>query len=93
MRYSNENILLSEFSFKKTGNLITIISLVIIAFFVIYNIISKAKFNILSLFIILFISISGLSSLAISIGFSDKDYKITFALTFLACFAFNIVSL
>jgi uncharacterized SAM-binding protein YcdF (DUF218 family) len=93
VRYSNENILLSEFSFIKIGNLITIIALVIIAFFVIYNIVSKAKYNILSLYILLFISLSGLTSLAISIGFSDKDYKITFALTFLICYTFIIISL
>ncbi|MFA5405023.1 MAG: hypothetical protein WC358_08820, partial [Ignavibacteria bacterium] len=88
MRYSNQNILLSEFSLKKTGNLITLFFLIIIAFFIIYNIISKAKYNIFSLFILLFVSLSGLTSLAISIGFSDKDFKITFALTFLVCYAF-----
>lgn len=93
IRYSNQKILLSEFSPAKTGNLITIVSLLIIASFVIYNIVSKAKFNISSLYILLFISISGLASLAVSIGFSDKDYKLTFALTFLVCFAFVLISL
>ncbi len=93
VRYSNQKILFSEFSLVKTGNLLTIISLVIIASFIIYNIVSKAKFNVSSLYILLFISISGLVSLAVSIGFSDKDYKLTFALTFLVCFAFVLISL
>lgn len=93
VRYNNQSILLSQFSLTKTGNLITFISILIISFFIIYNIISKDKFHIFSLFILLFISISGLISLAISIGFSDKDYKLTFSLTFLLCYVFVMISL
>ena len=93
VRYSNQNILLSQFSLRKAGNIITVISLLIITFFVIYNLISGAKYHILSLFILMFISISGLVSLVISLFFTDKDYKVTFSLTFLLCFYYVLISL
>lgn len=93
VRYSNQNLLLSEFNITKTGNLITLISLLLISSFVVYNIISQAKFHVLSLLILIFISVAGLVSLAVSISFSDKDYKLTFSLTFLICYIYVIISL
>lgn len=93
IRYSNENILLSEFSLKKAGNIITIISLIIFTFFIFYNLFSKAKYHIFSLILLLIISLSGLVSLFISMIFSDKDYKVTFSLTFMLCFYFTLISL
>jgi vancomycin permeability regulator SanA len=93
VRYSNQNLLLSGFSLAKTGNLMTVISLVVIIFFIIYNIISKAKFHIPSLFILLCILLLGLIFLIISVGFSDKDYKITFSLIFFLCYIFLLISL
>jgi len=93
LRYSNQNLLLSGFSITKTGNLLTVISLLIISGFVVYNIISKSKFNLLSLSILLFILIAGLASLAISSAFSDKDYKVAFSLIFLSCYIYFIISI
>lgn len=93
LRYSNQNLSINGFSLAKTGNLLTIISLIIVTGFVIYNIFSKAKFKILSLFIILCILAAGLISLAISTTFSDKDYKIAFSLTFLVCYIYFIISI
>lgn len=93
LRYSNQNLSINGFSLAKTGNLLTILSLIIVTGFIIYNIFSKAKFKILSLFIILCILVAGLISLAISTTFSDKDYKIAFSLTFLVCFIYFIISI
>ena len=93
LRYSNQNLSINGFSLVKTGNLLTVISLVIVTGFIIYNIFSKAKFKVLSLFILLCILIAGLFSLAISTTFSDKDYKIAFSLTFLVCYIYFIISI
>jgi len=71
----------------------TFISLVIIISFIIYNIFSRAKFHIFSLLILICTSVFGLISLVISMGFTDKDYKIAFSLTFFLCYIFLLVSL
>lgn len=93
VRYNNQNILLSDFNLYRTGNILTLVFLLIMVFFLIYNIFSKARFHILSLFILLFISLSGLVLLVVSIGFSDKDIKIVFSLIFLVCYTFVLISL
>jgi vancomycin permeability regulator SanA len=71
----------------------TAIFSVIIISFLIYNIFSKAKFHILSIFILLCILTSGLVSLVISMVFTDKDYKIVFSLTFLLCYVYVLISI
>jgi hypothetical protein len=93
LRYSNQNLLLSGFSIAKTGNLLTVISLLIISGFTIFNIFSKSKFNTLSLFILLVITLAGLVSLVASMAFSDKDYKVALSLIFLACYIYFLISL
>jgi vancomycin permeability regulator SanA len=93
IRYSNQNILLSDFSLRKVGNLITVISLLIFTIAIIYNLFSKSKYNILSLYILIFILLSGLVALVISMGFSDKDYKVTLSLTFLLCYYYVLISM
>lgn len=93
LRYSNQNLLLSGFSILKTGNLLTIISLLIFSGFIIYNIFSNSKYHILSLVILLCIMIAGLIFLGISTLYSDKDYKIAFSLTFFVCYFFTLISI
>lgn len=93
LRYSNQNLLLSGFSFFKTGNLLTAISVLLFGGFVIFNIFSKSRFHILSLIILLCISLAGLGFLFLSSVFSDKDYKIVFSLTFLISFVYTLISI
>lgn len=92
LRYSNQNLLLSGFSFFKTGNLLTAISVLLFGGFVIFNIFSKSRFHILSLIILLCISLAGLGFLFLSSVLSDKDYKIVFSLTFLISFVYTLIS-
>ncbi|MBI5402265.1 MAG: YdcF family protein [Ignavibacteriae bacterium] len=93
LRYSNQNLLLSGFSIMKTGNLLTLVSLLIYIGFIVYNIFSKSKYHILSLVILICISSTGLLFIGVSALYSDKDYKVAFSLTFLVCYVYTLVSL
>lgn len=77
----------------KTGNLLTLVSLLIYIGFIVYNIFSKSKYHILSLVILICISSTGLLFIGVSALYSDKDYKVAFSLTFLVCYVYTLVSL
>ena len=87
VRYSNQNMLLDEFSLFKTGNLISNGLILILIIFIVLNIFSKSNYRNGVLIALLIVEIFGTAIMLLSYSTGDKDYKV---ILYVAYFVFRI---
>ena len=93
IRYNNQNLLLRNLQFYKTGNLINLIMFSLMIVFIFINLFSKSNFKITGLFVLLIISLIGFTSLVFSNYSYDKDKQIISASIFFLLNSFILISL
>lgn len=76
IRYSNQNMMMDEFSFYKFGNIITNGITFLFIVFVILNIFSKKNYRINVLSLLLFLSIADVVIILLSFSFSNSSLKL-----------------
>lgn len=93
IRYSNQNMIIDEFSIFKTGNLISCgITLVLIVFAVL-NIFSKSKYRNGVLLALLLTEVVSVVVFLLSYTVDDKDYKVILYITYFIFKVFIFISL
>jgi vancomycin permeability regulator SanA len=92
-RYSNQNLLLSKYSFFKTGNLISGGLFFVIIVLALINIFMKPKYNLKSLVVISIISFFGLFFSALINFTIERETKIYFGAISLALHGYVLISL
>lgn len=93
IRYSNQNLYMESFSILKTGNLISLLDVVLISAFAVSNLVSKAKYRTGHILSLLLISSVGLLCIVASFVIPDKDVKLVFYVIFFVFKLFVLVSL
>lgn len=76
IRYSNQNMMMDEFSFFKAGNIISISITLITIIFTVLNIFSNKNYRINVLSLLLFISIADVVILLFSFSFQGSNFKL-----------------
>jgi uncharacterized SAM-binding protein YcdF (DUF218 family) len=92
-KYDFQNILLSEFDYKKIPNLITILVFLAIAVLIVFNMLSSEEYRTGGLIFILILSVAGFVSLLISNNIADKEEKIILCSAFLGITIYNCCQL
>lgn len=92
-RYSNQNLLLSKYSFFKTGNLISGGLFFVIIVLALINIFLKPKYNLKSLVVVSIISFLGLFFSALINFTLERETKIYFGAVSLALHGYVLISL
>lgn len=92
IRYSNQNMMLDEFSYLKIGNLISGGMLLILLVFILLNIFSKSNYRNGVLVALLVIEVGSILILLLSYTVSDKDYKVILYIVYFIIKAFILVS-
>lgn len=92
-KYDFQSILLSEFDYKKTSNLITIVIFLAITAMIILNMFSSEEYRTGGLTFILILSIVGFASLLVSSNIVDKENKIILCSVFLGVTIYNLCQL
>ncbi|MCE1165967.1 MAG: YdcF family protein [Bacteroidetes bacterium] len=93
IRYSNQSLYMENFSILKTGNLISLLDVILVSAFVVSNVISKAKYRMGHILSLLFIASVGLVCIVGSFVIPDKDVKLVLYVVFFIFKLFVIVSL
>ena len=93
IRYSNQNMMLDEFSFFNIGNLITNCMTFLLIVFIILNIFSKSDYRNGVLTTLLVIDIISILIILLSYPISDKDYKVILYVLYFIFRVFIFVSI
>lgn len=91
-RYSNQSMVLDEFSVFKTGNLISGGMTLILIVFVLLNIFSNSKYRKGVLLALLIVEVISVTLILISYTVSDKDYKVILYVSYFTFKVFILVS-
>jgi len=92
VRYSNQNMMLDEFSCLKTGNLISGGIMVMLIVFMLLNIFSKSNYRNGVLVTLLVIEAASILILLLSYTIEDKDYKVILYVVYFIIKVFILVS-
>lgn len=93
VRYSNQNLYMESFSLLKTGNLISLLDIVLITVFSVSNIFSKSKYRAGHVIALLAMSVAALFFVVVSFVIPDKDIKIVLYLLFFVMKLFVLISI
>lgn len=93
IRYSNQNMLLDEFSIFKIGNLISVGMTLLLFVFMFLNIFSKSKYRNGVLISLLIVEIFSVAILLLSYILGEKDYRVILYVTYFILKVFILTSL
>jgi len=92
VRYSNQNMMLDEFSYLKIGNLISGGIMLTLLFFILLNIFSKSNYRNGVLVTLLVIEAVSILIILLSYTVEDKDYKVILYVVYFILKVFILVS-
>jgi vancomycin permeability regulator SanA len=92
IRYSNQNMMLDEFSIFKTGNLMSNGLMLILMVFIVLNIFSNSNYRNSVLIALLVLEVVSMSIMLLSYSIGDKDYKVILYVTYFVFRVFIVVS-
>ena len=91
-RYTNQNMLMEDFAFPKTGNLMSLAVLLVCIVFIILNMFSKSSYRNGTLYLLLVFAASQPAVLFFANTIQSRDYKILAYIFFLLLKLFLMVS-
>ena len=92
VRYSNQNMILDEFSLLKTGNLISGGIMLVLLVFIILNIFSKSTYRNGVLVTLLIVEVVSIFIMLISYTIEDKDFKVILYVIYFVLKVFLFIS-